>query len=673
MPQHTVSQIRLNNVTTCLTITADTLQVLADSLKAPFLDAISNTTQAVLKNIGTVKYNKEDCTKLLEATHKLLNAIIIVHIESGADGEMPPTVLNHIGKFTEILYKIHTFLEAQQRGNIMKIFFHQGEMATPLKECRAGVEQSLGFFQIKTANILADISDMRQDAQRRHQEAINLLQKEHLWCAVQLVVLLQALTRSQCHLWSQIFHGWDSELSEILALFNTGTRRIAIVGAGGMGKTYLARVLLHHPQITATFQQNRLFVACNSANTNLELVALIGAHLGVKPGKDLTRPVIRYFSSGLPSLLILDELKTLWEPMASRSNIEELLSLLTERPAKVQWTRPFFPSLKPLDQEAARLTFIDITDDGHDLEEVDEVLSLTDNMPLAISLLAHLADSEGCSAVLCHWHKEKTSLISLSLSSPRLESLPHSKALLSLLSMLPDGLLNADLIQSKLPLDNILMFKTALKATALAYTDEHKRLKVLMPIREYMQQHQQPEDQLIRNLQYFRELLEFHVKYKGTLLSSSAVAWITSNFANIQNVLQWGFQQKHPDLENSIYCACYFSQFSRLIVQRHNVLIYKLHKLFPQLYDPRLKLNIITELLATWHSHQISIKMLSFLKAWITHDLLAAVDIAKESYRAKTWIRKKRVDPLFYGCESTAHVLIWVNSEFDPDPKMPVM
>ncbi|KAJ7863970.1 hypothetical protein B0H14DRAFT_2348680, partial [Mycena olivaceomarginata] len=268
-------------------------------------------------------------------------------------------------------------------------------------------------------------------------------------------------------------------------------------------------------------------------------------------------------------LLILDELETLWEPVASRSDIEELLSLLTglshlalvitmrgaERPAKVQWTRPLLPSLKPSDQEAARLTFIDITDDGHDLEEVDEVLSLTDNMPLEISLLAHLADSEGCSAVLSCWYKEKTSLISdgfdktsnldlsisLSLSSPRLESLPHSKALLSLLSMLPDGLLDVDLTQSKLPLDNILMCKTALKATALAYTDEHKRLKVLMPIREYMQQHQQPKDDLIRNLlQYFRELLEFHVKYKGTLLSSSAVAQITSNFANIQNVLQWG-------------------------------------------------------------------------------------------------------------------------------------
>jgi hypothetical protein len=37
----------------------------------------------------------------------------------------------------------------------------------------------------------------------------------------------------------KIFHGRDSELSDILHLFSQGTPRIAILGAGGMGKTNL--------------------------------------------------------------------------------------------------------------------------------------------------------------------------------------------------------------------------------------------------------------------------------------------------------------------------------------------------------------------------------------------------------------------------------------------------
>jgi Cdc6-like AAA superfamily ATPase len=127
----------------------------------------------------------------------------------------------------------------------------------------------------------------------------------------------------------KIFHGRDSELSNILQLFGRATPRIAILGAGGMGKTSLARAVIHHTDITERYNQYRFFVACDSAATQVELAALIGAHVGLRPGKDLTHPVIQYFSNSSNSLLILDNLETLWEPVESRSKIEEFLSLLT--------------------------------------------------------------------------------------------------------------------------------------------------------------------------------------------------------------------------------------------------------------------------------------------------------------------------------------------------------
>ncbi|KAJ7840140.1 P-loop containing nucleoside triphosphate hydrolase protein, partial [Mycena leptocephala] len=370
----------------------------------------------------------------------------------------------------------------------------------------------------------------------------------------------------------KIFHGRESELSDIICLFSQGSPRIAILGGGGMGKTSLARAVIHHSEITGRYGQQRFFVACDSIATQVELTALIGAHIGLKPGKDLTCPVIQHFSSSPHSLLILDNLETLWEPTESRANIEEFLSLLTgveqlglvitmrgaERPSKVAWTRPFLQPLKPLEQHAAWQTFIDIADNTHNPEEVDRVLSLTDNMPLAINLLAHLVDSEGCSNVLSYWEEEKTSLISdgydkrsnldlsisLSLSSTRLDSFAHSKDLLSLLSMLPDGLSDVELVQTKLPIDNILGCKAALIRTALAYSDEHKRLKALVPIREYMQKIMPPGNHLVRPLlKHFQELLELFMQYRGTQSSSATVARTLSNYANIQNILSKGAQQ----------------------------------------------------------------------------------------------------------------------------------
>ncbi|KAJ7910087.1 hypothetical protein B0H13DRAFT_1877134 [Mycena leptocephala] len=94
-PQSTVTQTRLNNITTCLNLTICTLETLASSLKSPLLTAMAKTTQSLLKNADT-------------------------------GGELPPSVLTHIAKFTETLHKIHTFVEAQQNGSRVKKFFRQG-------------------------------------------------------------------------------------------------------------------------------------------------------------------------------------------------------------------------------------------------------------------------------------------------------------------------------------------------------------------------------------------------------------------------------------------------------------------------------------------------------------------------------------------------------------------
>ncbi|KAJ7463280.1 P-loop containing nucleoside triphosphate hydrolase protein, partial [Mycena latifolia] len=366
-----------------------------------------------------------------------------------------------------------------------------------------------------------------------------------------------------------IFHGRESELQDIVKMLNEeDSPRIAIIGAGGMGKTSLARATLHHPEIVIKYE-HRLFVACDSVNTSIGIAAILGAQLGLQPGKDLTKPVLWSFSSKRSLLLILDNLETSWEAKESREGVEELLSLLAdikhlaliitmrgaERPAKVRWTRPFLQPLKPLSDDAAWQTFVDIAEDFHKTEDIKDLLHLTDNMPLAVDLIAHLVDTEGCSNVLKRWSTEKTSLlsvgqdrrssldrsISLSLSSSRMASLPGAKDLLSLLSILPDGLSDVELLQSNLSIRDILRCKATLLATSLAYIDEHERLRSLVPIREYVLQFHPPSVHLIGLLcKHFHFLLELYERYRGQIQIASKMNQIMSNLGNLHQVLQRG-------------------------------------------------------------------------------------------------------------------------------------
>ncbi|KAJ7812596.1 hypothetical protein B0H13DRAFT_1926068 [Mycena leptocephala] len=224
----TVTESRLKNITTCLTTTVNTLDILASSLKTPCLAAISNTTRSLLRNMETVRQNRTSCIELMEQTHELLNAILMAHIKSNTDGELPPSMLNHIGKFTETLHKIYAFVEAQHNGNRVKQFFRQGEITTLLKDCKAGLQQGLDMFQITPINQMKDIKQMQKDAEERHKEVLDMIEAlSDTTSSDGASVISRVYSGSHNSSNSismlppepKIFYGRESELLEILQLF----------------------------------------------------------------------------------------------------------------------------------------------------------------------------------------------------------------------------------------------------------------------------------------------------------------------------------------------------------------------------------------------------------------------------------------------------------------------
>ncbi|KAJ7030311.1 hypothetical protein C8F04DRAFT_1186937 [Mycena alexandri] len=162
MTQKDIHQVQLSNTKTSLMIFAATLENLASCLNFPYLEPIANTTQSLAKMI-----------ELMDQTQQLLMGIIALYLEADGGRGLPPTKLNQVGIFTETLHKIYVFTEAQQSSNKVKAFFRQSEMSTLLKDCLAGLQRGLEFFQVRT-NL--DSITLMQEAHRTHQEILDMIE-----------------------------------------------------------------------------------------------------------------------------------------------------------------------------------------------------------------------------------------------------------------------------------------------------------------------------------------------------------------------------------------------------------------------------------------------------------------------------------------------------------------
>ncbi|KAJ6510989.1 hypothetical protein C8R45DRAFT_1068835 [Mycena sanguinolenta] len=635
--QPTITESQLENLTACLTPAVRILNELNEAFAPPFIQPISNTIFSLINLVQNIKRNKKECTLLVENVYQVLYTMISLHIKSETAGSLPPAMIVHVGKFRETLHKIYIYIEAQQERNKFKHLFRNNEMNNLLKDCHAGLDQALQTFELTSGGAMFNnIGEMKKVAENMHKQLLELVStlSETTTTSDNSSVYLGAnSSNNSSHSFSllpskpKIFHGRDTEVENIVKILGCQSPRIAILGGGGMGKTSLARTVLHHLETLAKFEQ-RFFVSAESATTTTELVALIGLHVGLNPGKDLTRAVVQYLSRLPFCLLILDNLETVWEPVQSRGEVEEFLGLLTdvkhlaliitmrgsERPNKVQWTRPFLLPLQSLSDAAAQQTFLDITDNFYTVEDLNPILRFTDNMPLAVDLIANLVDYEGIETVLARWKTEKTSIlsmgsdrkssldasISLSLSSSRITS--DSKTLLSLLSILPNGLSDAELVQSNLPIPNILSCKAILLATSLAYQNDNKRLLVLMPVREHIQQFLPPSVPLIHSLcVYFSTVLELYKQYKG----KPVINQITANLGNLQEVLQRGLSVYNSNVVDTIYCVISLNSFYRVTGHYGTSLMYHIQDVLPRPTDYQLEIHFFTEALRSRLHHRI--------------------------------------------------------------------
>ncbi|KAJ7479310.1 hypothetical protein FB451DRAFT_1172422 [Mycena latifolia] len=580
---------RLENLVGYATVSASTAKAIADSARVPFLGIAAALVLSIAKSVkasemrGTLKQNHPNAGG--HPRGPVLHHLPLFNFRNRRSAPAC-AALRHREIHRNAAEDVCVYEDPARHGEAQAVA-EQADNAARLDACRSELQKSLEIFKVQIGSArVRSIAEIQVGAKERHEELLALLaahpeladseSSSSVWTSPDKSFRAYSSPLSTGSLSMlppspQIFHGRESGLKEILVLLKQDSPRVAILGTGGMGKTSLATAVLHHPDVVADYP-HRIFLA---------------SHIGIEKTANLARKIARHLSYDARSLLVLDNFETPWEPSASRSEVEEFLSLLAdvsnvavlitmrgaERPGKVRWTRPFLLPLQPLTDSASLQTFIDIADSNHDEGNIRQLLAYTANLPLAVSLIASVAAYEGCESALRRWEIENTRLLSdgydqkssldisimLSFSSSRMTT--EAQELLGLLSILPDGLSDADLVQADLPIPNILGSKSTLIRTSLAYITSDGRLRVLVPIREHIRTIHPPSAALKYSLrQHFHKILDLWKNF-DELLPTGIISQITANLGNLNMVLSDALQTEAPDMVANFRSGMFLDDF----------------------------------------------------------------------------------------------------------------
>ena len=371
--------------------------------------------------------------------------------------------------------------------------------------------------------------------------------------------------------------GRDELIEEVVSLAENLTP-IALIGAGGIGKTSIALAVLHHGRIKERFGDERRFIRCDQFPASpihflSRLSKVIGA--GVENPEDITP--LRPFLSSREMIIFLDNVESILDPqgMGAReifaivdelSRFETVCLCITSRISTVprHCKRPVIPMLS---MESACDIFYGICDNDSRSDVVNNLLKRLDFHALSITLLATIAshnmwdydrlarewDVHRVQVLRTDFNESLEATIELSLASPTFRKLgPDARDILGVIAFLPQGINenNFDWLFPTISNGRNVLDKFC--ALSLTYRS-NGFVTMLAPLRDYLSPKDPASSPLLHTTKdhYFSRL---SVYIDPGELGFEEGRWITSEDVNVEHLLDiFTSIDTHPD---SAWDAC---------------------------------------------------------------------------------------------------------------------